>query len=359
MVRFKRSALTASLPEPEPGGDILDLWHFVNVAEEDRPAMLAWLIHAQNPGPPHPLLYLSGSEGAGKTTATSALVSLIDPSHVPIRKTPRDPEGLITVAANSHAFAVDNVNTIQPWLSDGLCRIVTGEGDVRRKLYTDSEVVLYSFRRVVILTGIDIGAQAGDLADRMLTITLKRIPDSKRMEDEDLKAAWAEAYPCIFGALLDLAVKVLAVLPTVKLKRKPRMADYARVLAAVDQVMGTNGLERYAESRTRMAADTLTGDPFIVRLTESLSEIGFEGTSGELLQLLTPDTKGWRKPKGWPANARTATQRLRSYASALQRVGWRVTDDGGSNKAGVVQWRIDPPEPRKKVSSTGGGKDDA
>jgi hypothetical protein len=45
-----------------------------------------------------------------------------------------------------------------------------------------------------------------------------------------------EAHPVALGGLLDLTAAVLARLPDVRLDRRPRMADYARVLAAVDQV---------------------------------------------------------------------------------------------------------------------------
>ena len=44
------------------------------------------------------------------------------------------------------------------------------------------------------------------------------------------------------------------------------MADFARVLAAVDQVLGTEGLTRYSTRAGTLAADALTGDPFVMAM---------------------------------------------------------------------------------------------
>jgi hypothetical protein len=47
---------------------------------------------------------------------------------------------------------LDNLSTVPDWLSDSICRAVTGDGDVRRKLYTDGEHAVFSFRRAVAIT---------------------------------------------------------------------------------------------------------------------------------------------------------------------------------------------------------------
>ena len=89
-VLFRRSALNSVLPDPVHGGDLGELWSWLNVTEEDRPLILAWLIAAMFPDVPHPILDLSGEQGSGKSTAEKVLVSLVDPSPVPTRKPPRD-----------------------------------------------------------------------------------------------------------------------------------------------------------------------------------------------------------------------------------------------------------------------------
>jgi hypothetical protein len=70
---------------------------------------------------------------------------------------------------------VDNMCAICGWWSDALCKCVTGDGWVRRPLYTDGELSVVSFRRVLALTTIDAGALRGDLGDRLVLADLEPI----------------------------------------------------------------------------------------------------------------------------------------------------------------------------------------
>lgn len=343
-VLFRRSALTGQLPIPEPG-DLAELWDLLNVAEDYRPLVLAWLVMALAvPDAPHPILNVHGEQGTGKSTASRLLVDMVDPSPVELRKPPRDMDSWVTAAAGSWVVGLDNLSTVPDWLSDTLCRASTGDGDVRRQLYTDGDLAVFAFRRVVLINGIDLGGLRGDLAERLLNVALHTIPDTERLTEREMKAAWAAARPRLFGALLDVVSRVKAALPSVRLATSPRMADFAEVLACLDSMHGTRGLDRYlAQSRT-LAADSLTSDPFIARMVQTLRD-PFDGTAAELLAMVAPAED--RPPKGWPTAARAVTGLLKRHAPALRRTGWEVTDLGASNKNGVTQWAIRPEIARK------------
>jgi hypothetical protein len=187
-VWFRRTELTGALPEPVPGiGDLGDrlaeLWELVNITEQDRPLVLAVLVATLLPDIAHPVVDLVAEQGSGKSTAGRVLGGLLDPSPVPLRKPPRDEEGWVTAAAGSHVVVIDNVSRIPEWLSDSLCRAATGDGDVRRRLYTDADLSVFVFHRVVWLTGIELVGIRGDLADRSVMIELRRI-DRRRLDEE-------------------------------------------------------------------------------------------------------------------------------------------------------------------------------
>jgi hypothetical protein len=341
-VLFKRTALTGPLPEPRRGGHISQLWQWLNVAGDDRPLVAAALVAALFSEQPHVVLAIFGEQGTGKTTALKVLVRLLDPSPVPVRKPPRDADSWVTAAAGSWVVGLDNLSDVPPWLSDSLCRASTGDGDVRRKLYSDSDYAVFSFRRCIMFDAIDVGALAADLADRTVAITLELIADEDRRDEEAFWSRWDEAHPQLLGAVLDLAARVIGRLPAVQLARKPRMADFARILAAVDAELGTAAFDRYAQQAASLAAEGLSGDPLAVRVMETV-DTTFEGTSAALLELVRPDDPEWKAPKGWPVSARDVTGRLRRLAPAFRKTGWTIDDLGRGGHAKQVQWRISPP----------------
>ena len=346
-VLFRRTALTAPMPLPQPGGTLDELWRFVPIAEEDRDLLLAYMVAALiQADVPHPVLLLSAEHGSAKSSTTRRIVDLIDPSPVPLRKAPRDSESWVTAASASWVVGLDNLSGDLPqWFSDALCRASTGDGDVRRRLYTDGDPAVFSFRRVVIANGVAVGVTAADLADRIVTVALPRL--TTYQDEKVLAAEWEQARPGLFGALLDLAAAVHARLPTVTVDKPPRMADFARVLAAVDEVRGGRSLDRYREQRSRATAQTLDGVPLVAAITDR--EYACQGKpAAEILGDLTPTDPSWRPPQGWPKTARALTSQLTRHAPALREQGWQIDNDGGRNHNNRALWTIAPPQDTEK-----------
>jgi hypothetical protein len=349
-VLFRRTKLTAAMPHPHPG-DLSQLWEFVPIAEADRTVLLAFLVAALvQVDVPHPILALLAEQGSAKSTITRFLVDLLDPSPVPLRKPPRDADSWVTAASASWVVGLDNLSGTPPaWLSDSLCRASTGDGDVRRQLYTDDDVAPFSFRRVVIVNGIDFapGPEQGDLAERLVVVDLQR-PSTRRRED-DLAEAWRLARSHLLGGLLTLAAKVHYLLPSVEIEDMPRMADFAAVLTAVDQVLDTQGMARYRERSQRIAADTLD-TPLIAELVRQNYDCA-DQTSAQILAALKPTDTDWKPPREWPKNARAVTAQLTRHAPALRTQGWMIDNDDGRNKRNVALWTIEAPENGEKSDS--------
>ncbi|WP_406124988.1 ATP-binding protein [Streptomyces sp. NBC_00989] len=324
-VLFRRSGAMAPMPPPVLDGDGLAKLHaLLNMDTPTFHQLVAWLVAAWIPDIPHPALVCKGEQGTGKSKAAQLFINLVDPSPAAKRSQPRDPKAWNTQAFASWALCLDNVSTIPPWLSDTLCKAVTGDGVVDRALYTDDDVVVLTFRRVLALTTIDAGALAGDLAERVLLLDLQLIDDDRRRSEEELDATFAAVRPAVLGALFDVLACVLAVLPSVRLDTMPRMADFARVLAAVDETQGWNTLADYLATSANVATDALEGDLFAMAIAHLVDQAGtWQGTAGALLEALPAPPV---RPPNWPKDATRASGRVKRLAPLLRSIGITVDD---------------------------------
>jgi hypothetical protein len=131
--------------------------------------------------------------GSGKTTIQRLLKRLVDPTAPEtVRFAPRD---FIQKASHAYLVMLDNQNTVPEWAADTLCRLVTGEADSKRRLYTDDEDVIVELRRAVLLNGINVPTDRGDVLDRSLVVELERIPDGERRTEEELRIASRRSVP--------------------------------------------------------------------------------------------------------------------------------------------------------------------
>ncbi|MFE0267256.1 ATP-binding protein [Nocardiopsis alba] len=331
-VLFRRTRLTSPMPDPALAGQtehgLAALRNLLNVDEPGFRLIVGWLVAGLMPDIPHPILAGKGEQGTGKSTALEMLVNLVDPSPAPLRSLPRDIKTWSTVASASWAVCLDNVSVIPPWLSDTLCKAVTGDALVDRALYSDDDVSVLSFRRLLALTSIDTGALASDLSERMLTVEFLPIKADQRRPHSAVAAAFADDAPAIRSALFDLLSKILKALPETHLAELPRMADFARVLGALDRVMGWSTLATYLEASQVTTADLLDSKPFTSAVADFVDERGsWTGSVSQLLEKLpVPDPR----PRSWPVDTTRAAGQLKRDAPVLRSIGITIDEAGRS-----------------------------
>ena len=174
-VTFRRSRAMLAIPDPETGGSVDELFTLLPVAPASRDLFAAWLALSFFSDFPHPAPVFRGEQGASKSTTTRAVSKLLDPCMADTQKPPKADDDWSHVCGARWVVAVDNVSVVPEWWSDALCRTITGDGWLRRELYTDDDVVVTKWRRCVILNGISLGASLRpDLAERLVLFELQR-----------------------------------------------------------------------------------------------------------------------------------------------------------------------------------------
>lgn len=321
---FRRNELTAEMISPITGGNLNLLRQFANVSDESFQLLVGWMV-AVIRDIPRPILLPMGAQGTGKSALAKRVVSLLDPSPAPLGSPP-DINAWQDIASASHIVAIDNISRISPDLSDALCRAVTGDGMKKRTLYTDSGITVSAFKRAIILTSIDTGAIRGDLGERLLLIPLETIPDAERRSDTDLAELYNRNAGQILGGVLDLVSRVLAKLESIEIKALPRMADFAKVLGAIDEIMGWTTLTNYLESLQSIEIDLVNTDEvaiavitYFAKLREQ-NESVYLGTIKELYDDSHPRNYG-KDSNTYPRQVSNFGQRLSTITPALKTAG--------------------------------------
>ena len=184
-VLFRRLNNLKALPDPERGGSIEDIWRFVNLkSERDKRLFCAYAVTLALPHVSRPILLATGAMGSGKSTASRVVKRLWDPTEPEaIRIDPRD---FLQKASHCFVIMLDNQSRLSEDMADTLCRLVTGEADSKRKLYSDDEDIIYSLKRAILLNGINVPTERGDVLDRSLAVELERISDAERKTEEEM-----------------------------------------------------------------------------------------------------------------------------------------------------------------------------
>jgi len=327
-VKFRRSGAMQALPIPVPGGDIDRLRPFVNVGDDDAwRLVVGWLLAALRPGFPYPVLIAHGEQGSAKSTLGRVLRALVDPNVSALRVAPHDVDDLMVSATSSWVVAYDNVSRIPPSLSDALCRLSTGGGLSKRQLYTDQDEVLLDATRPIVINGIEEAAHRGDLLDRALLIEMPLIPESQRQPEDKFWSSFAGVHAEVLGGICDALAAALAHVASVRLDRLPRMADFAKWVAAAEPALGWEPgafMHSYAGNRTEaheVAIDSSVIGPALLKVAAA----GFKGTASELLDRLE-DRAGEKaaRSKDWPKSGRALSSELTRLTPNLRHLGYGV-----------------------------------
>ena len=216
---------------------------------------------------------------------------------------------------------IDNLDGLKPEISDAFAAAITGDSDLRRVLYTDQDLLLLDYMRPKLLNGISHPVERPDLLDRSILITLERISENLRREEEEMWLEFEAVLPDILGGAFDILARAMAIRPTVRIETKPRMADFAAWGYAIAEAAGWGGAaflaayERNIKHQHEEAVAAAVVAQVVIAFMENRDE--WQGTASALkLELDDVAIQQGIDPKnnrsGWPKDpARLSKMRSR------------------------------------------------
>lgn len=329
-VHFRRSAHALPLLLPVEHPDPLMLRKFLNINDDDWPLVAAWLVAAFHTRGPFPVLALLSRAGSGKSTALRVLKRIIDPSSAELRSQPNDVRDLFIAASNSWLLAFDNVSHVSPEVSDALCVISTGGGFTRKANYTDSEESVINVQRPIVINGIGDVIARQDLMDRAIVVGTPTIPEGQRRDEQEFWEDFERERPKILGAFLFALSTGLANINNVKLDKKPRMADFAKLAVAAESAYTDTQhsfIETYASNRADAAETIIENSPLGEVLRRLVVIPGYlKLTPDELFDKIEVEAKEYEKSsRGWPSAPNRMKSIIERIAPALERQGVSVS----------------------------------
>jgi hypothetical protein len=181
-------------------------------------------------------------------------------------------------------------------------------------------------KRPQIVNGIDDIALRPDLNDRAVILNLPMIEMQNRKSTAALWKDFETIRPHLMGAIFDALAAGLKNLPITELAEKPRMADFALWVAAMEEHLGWGaGGFMDAYNLNRAASIAAIENNILIQAIIMMLDIhgSFEGTVMELLNKLkffAPEGCDVSRDHMWPKNPTTLSKATRRIAPQLRHI---------------------------------------
>jgi hypothetical protein len=331
--------------EPIRSGKLDGFMDLLNIKDQNTKLLAkVYLVAGLVPGIPMPVLITYGEHGSAKSSKFKLVRGLLDPSQLKTLSSPDSLREFVQVASHHRTVYLDNVSHLPDWLSDALCRLCTGDGYSKRELYSDDDDVVYSYRGLGGINGINLVASKSDLLDRGIIWKLAPIPERDRLTEEELWSRFEEVRSSTLEIMFDALAKAMALRPGVKLEKSPRLADFAHWGVAITEALGfkeKDFLEAYGinvQSQNEAALE----DSLVAQAILGFLQLGesWTGTPTQLLATLNAKAESLGinvKDKAWPKAPNAMSKRLHEVAPNLRRAGIEVLE---KKTGGIRIWSL-------------------
>lgn len=228
-------------------------------------------------GFPIPIMSIVGEHGSIKSTISKSVKQIVDPSGAKTISLSGNAENLILSFQNRYCVCFDNVSKIDQMISDILCKAVTGDGNAKRKLYTDSDEIIYDYKRKIILNGISPNLEFPDLVDRNITYVTEKVSEDERLTEEEFNKKFNDLLPLVLGQVFQTLSNAMKIYDSVKIQitQLSRMADFTVWGECISRTLGYAPLSfsNYYKDKIKMLSlETNESHPIVSIIEEMLKD---------------------------------------------------------------------------------------
>jgi hypothetical protein len=200
----------------------------------------AWMIFLllRDAATARPLLALLGQPGSGKSTLFRRIYAFLYGGSKGLNS--------ITTADDfDHAVsgdpfvAFDNVDSFSGWLPDKLALSAAASDVIKRKLYTDSDLVVLKRQALVGITAHNPKFRREDIVDRLVMLNFRRLEKEEYRSETDILNKVLVNRDELWGALIRDTQAVLATpMPSTADVPAFRISDFAKIGLWVARALG-------------------------------------------------------------------------------------------------------------------------
>ncbi|HEY6536190.1 MAG TPA: hypothetical protein VIY08_10430 [Candidatus Nitrosocosmicus sp.] len=186
----------------------------------------------------HIVLIIHGGKRSAKSTFQLLLKNIVDPAKPTLLTVHDNLSEFIQQISHNYLATYDNMKYVPKWLSDEVCKAVTGIGQTKRMLYTNDEDKIFEYKHCLNFNGINVAFSEPDVLDRSIIIELEEIDDENRRTEEKILNDFNALRPKLLGFIFDTLAKAITIKPSINIKKLPRMADFAIWGEAISRSLG-------------------------------------------------------------------------------------------------------------------------
>nr|WP_290697386.1 hypothetical protein [Halomonas sp. UBA3074] len=328
-----------------------DLLAALNVPENVRLLLVAWMLATLLPNAQNVLLEIVGGRYTGKSTLQQALKHLLDPSIEPLTvDIHSQPKALFDQAKRDFILSLDSVERLPGKMQRGLLELLQGKlteiSPGRRSASTQVRI-----EHPIVLNSLASLVSEPELADRSILVRLPPIEAFKDRYLEELTKI--NRLHDGFGSLVTLLSQIAPRWQHISIVAcPPGLMDFYRIGVAAAEAMGLGPeafdeqMKACMEQRYELELHEYPIVEAVQSLLEASGQDNLEMPAGKLLEALEGHRPERAQEHNWPRSPRQLGPKLEESKALMKANGVTVESAGRKGKESVYHWKINKCSPQ-------------